>query len=91
MDVVELAKVRKSLARLPHFVVKKLQGWVEDVELQGIREVRKIPGYHDEPLKGNRAGQRSIRLTRGYRANYTEAKDGSVNVIIVEEVNKHEY
>jgi proteic killer suppression protein len=73
------------------FVVKKLQGWVEDVELQGIREVRKIPGYHDEPLKGNRAGQRSIRPTRGYRAIYTEAKDGSINVIIVEEVNKHGY
>jgi len=42
--------------------------WVAAVELDGVEEVRKAPGYHDEPLKGSRAGQRSIRLSRSYRA-----------------------
>ncbi len=36
----------------------------------GLSEVRKVPGYHDEPLKGQRKGQRSIRLSRSYRAIY---------------------
>jgi proteic killer suppression protein len=59
--------------------------------MKGLREVRKIPGYHDEPLKGQRKGERSVRLTKGYRAIYVEEHDGTINLIILEEVNKHEY
>jgi proteic killer suppression protein len=54
-------------------------------------EVRKIKGYHDEPLKGNRAGQRSIRLNRAYRAIYEIRKDGATELVNVEEVNNHDY
>lgn len=57
---------------------------------RGLEEVRKVPGYHDEPLKGQRAGQRSIRLSRAYRAIY-EIKSDGVEFVLVEEVNKHEY
>ncbi len=46
--------------------------------------------HHDEPLKGDRKGQRSIRLSRSYRAIYRVVKDHVV-FILVEEVNKHEY
>lgn len=88
---MDLKPVRKSLKKLPSFVVDKLNAWVRSVERAGIREVRKIPGYHDEPLKGQRVGQRSIRLTKAYRAIYTETTQGSVELIVVEEVNKHEY
>jgi proteic killer suppression protein len=49
-----------------------------------------VPGYHDEPLKGDRAGQRSIRLSRAYRAIY-EIKEDTVKFLSVEEVNKHKY
>ena len=58
---------------------------------RGLREIRKLPGYHDEPLKGDRLGQRSIRLNKAYRAIYIQEKDGAINLIIIEEVNKHEY
>lgn len=91
MTQVQLNKVIKQLRKLPTFVVDKLNAWVRSVETEGIREVRKIPGYHDEPLKGDRRGQRSIRLTKAYRAIYTESKTGEIEFIIVEEVNKHEY
>lgn len=91
MDRVIFAKVNKQLKRLPQFIVLKLLAWAKSVELKGLREVRKIPGYHDEPLKGHRQGQRSIRLSKGYRAIYIEDLDGSVNLVIIEEVNKHEY
>lgn len=64
--------------------------WVMAIELQGLEEVRKVPGYHDEPLKGERAGQRSIRLSRSYRAIY-EIKEDQVTFVSVREVGKHEY
>jgi toxin HigB-1 len=84
-------KVEKQLRKVPEYVVDKLRAWAMSVELAGLNEVRKIPGYHDEPLKGDRKGQRSIRLTKSYRAIYTQERDGIINLIILEEVNKHEY
>lgn len=91
MERVVFNKAEKQLKKLPHFVVDKLIAWARSVELKGLREVRKIPGYHDEPLKGDRLGQRSIRLTKAYRAIYVEEADGEINLIVLEEVNKHEY
>lgn len=91
MDKVIFDKVHKQLRKLPNHVVTKLLTWAQSVELKGLREIRKLSGYHDEPLKGIRQGQRSIRLNKGYRAIYIEEDDGSINLIIIEEVNKHEY
>ena len=91
MTSVDLHLVAKSLRKLPEFVIDKLNAWVRSVQNYGIREVRKVPGYHDEPLKGQRKGQRSIRLTKAYRAIYSEHLNGELEIILVEEVNKHEY
>jgi hypothetical protein len=70
-------------------------GGVAAVEDQGLEEVRRIPGYHDEPLRGDRAGQRSIRLSRSYRAFYIvchrQEEDQTLEFVSVEEVNKHDY
>lgn len=76
---------------MPHYIVRKLQGWVNDIENIGLNETKKIPGYHDEPLKGNRIGQRSIRLNKAYRAIYIVDQKGNVEIIKVLEVNKHDY
>ncbi len=83
-------KVEKIIYKLPYHVAVNLTKWIEDVELRGVEEVRKIPGYHDEPLHGKREGQRSIRLTRKYRAIY-EIRKGEIEFIEIVEVNKHEY
>lgn len=56
-----------------------------------LGEVRKIPGYHDEPLKGTRTGQRSIRLSKAYRAIYEIDQEGKIEIVKVLEVNKHDY
>ena len=53
--------------------------------------MRKTPGYHDEPLRGERQGQRSIRLSRAYRAIYIIKNDREIEFVSVEEVSKHEY
>ena len=79
----------KQLSRLPWYIAEALQYWVEAVEYKGITEVRKSRGYHDEGLKGQRIGQRSVRLNRAYRVIYLEKNEGLE--ILVVEVNKHEY
>ncbi len=62
---VEINKrVLKQLRKLPQHIADALLEWVLAVEELGLQEVRKIPGYHDEPLRGNRAGQRAIRFSR---------------------------
>ena len=78
-------------------IVRNLQKWALQVEELGIEEIRKIPGYHDEPLRGDREGQRSVRLSRSYRAFYIEYSENdqtqqeSINIVSVEEVSKHDY
>ena len=63
--VVEVAvSIKKNLHKIPLPIKKKLFTWVAAVEERGLNEVRRIPGYHDEPLKGDRQGQRSIRLDK---------------------------
>ena len=88
---VELSKLaRKQLKRMPLHIIENLASWVDEVETCGLAEVRKVPGYHDEPLRGDRQGQRSIRLSRAYRAIYV-VKDDGVEFVSVEEVSKHDY
>lgn len=88
-QVVLNKRTQKQLKKLPLHIVSKLRRWAEDVEEFGIAEIRAIPGYHDEPLTGNMAGRRSIRLSKAYRAFYIEHDD--MIVIEVIEVNKHDY
>lgn len=90
MTQVSFARVLKELRKLPLHIQEKALNWAEDVEEYGLPMVRKTPGLHDEPLKGNRAGQRSIRLSRSYRLIYTVIED-KVIIVKVLEINKHEY
>ncbi|WP_235046318.1 type II toxin-antitoxin system RelE family toxin [Bdellovibrio bacteriovorus] len=88
---VELGKyAKKALGRIPKYIVANLLDWVQEVEDKGLEKVRKIPGYHDEPLLGAWKGYRSIRLSRSYRAIYFE-DDGELKIITIVEVSKHEY
>lgn len=88
--VIISKKAQKDIQKVPHYIADKLDEWIESIETDGLQETRKIPGYHDEPLKGKRQGQRSIRLSRSYRAIYEIRKQG-IEFVSIEEVNKHEY
>lgn len=88
-SVVVTKFAEKQIKKIPQQIKQALRYWAESVERFGIREIRKLPGYHDEPLKGDRKGQRSVRLNRAYRAIYIETKDG-IEITVIE-VNKHEY
>ncbi len=80
----------KQLKKVPHFILNKLETWIHAVEIEGLERVRHITGYHDEPLKGTRSGQRSIRLNLAYRAIYVVEKN-TVEFVNILEVNKHDY
>lgn len=83
-------RVKKQLKKLPYYIVENLYEWVDAVEKIGLEEVRKCKGYHDEPLEGDRKGERSIRLSKSYRAIYIVVND-KITFAYVEEVNKHDY
>ncbi len=90
--IVKLTKKAEAgLRKLPAHVIDKLYLWVDLIETEGLREARKISAFHDEPLKGKRRGQRSIRLNKAYRAFYIEKAAGGIELVEVIEVNKHEY
>ncbi len=57
------------------------------MEEEGLEEACKVSGFHDELLGEKRAGQRSIRPSKAYRAIYRVDDSGAV----VEEVSKHDY
>lgn len=91
MDIVILShKFEKDLKKIPDYIQIKFYSWVEDVEKFGLEQIRKIKGYHDEPLKGQRKGQRSIRLSKSYRVIYV-VEDNIPRVVEVIDINKHNY
>jgi proteic killer suppression protein len=84
-------RVEKQARKLPGRVLRKLKTWTYLVEEIGLEEVRKTPGYHDEPLVGRRRGTRSIRLSGAYRAFYRLVQENGDVSVSVEEVSKHGY
>ena len=93
MDITEVALSKQAIRDLktvPHYIVKKLQAWIDAIEHEGLLTTRKISGYHDEPLKGDRQGQRSIRLNKQWRAIYSIINT-KIEFLLIEEVTPHDY
>jgi len=84
-------RAERDLERVPGRVARKLYVWVDAVEDEGLEIVRRIPGFHDEPLQGLWHGYRSIRLSREYRAIYRITSNEGLELVYVEKVTKHEY
>ena len=89
--VVIAERARRQLRPAPRHIVDKLMAWIEAVEEDGLEATRRVPGFHDEPLKGKRRGQRSIRLSRKWRAIYEIRTDSGSQLVSVEEVTPHAY
>jgi toxin HigB-1 len=89
--VVFNRQAQKQLRKAPEQVASKLKAWSLAVARDGLTEVSLIPGYHDEPLKGQRQGQRSIRLNLQWRALYSVEADGTITLVTIEEVTPHDY
>lgn len=87
--IQEHRNVPKSMRYLSSWIVKEYEVWKDLVRRHGPEILRQYPGYHDERLKGDRAGQRSSRLSQQYRVIY--AVDREVVVIYVLEITPHKY
>lgn len=88
---MDLSNVERDLRlKIPNIILEKIKIWVLRVELDGMQKTRMIKSYHDEPLMGDRKGQRSIRLNRKYRLIYMEL-GREVIIVKVLEVNAREY
>ncbi len=79
----------KQLEKVPKHIKNKFMLWLFSVETIGIMETMKSKGFHDEPLKGERYGQRSVRLSQSYRLIY-RLIDNYLRLELLE-VHKHDY
>jgi len=89
--VVLTKRAQRDADRAPLQIKEALFEWARALEEAGLAEARKIRGYHDELLHGDRRGQRSVRLSRQWRAIYTQSERGELIVVSVEEVTPHAY
>ena len=81
--------IKGACKKAPRTVVKKYELWKCLVFRHGPAKLREFPGFHDEKLKGGRAGQRSSRLSLQYRVIY-EVDRKHVTVFVLE-ITPHEY
>lgn len=89
---IEISRfAQKQIKRLPAHIRESLITWVSQITKSGIQAVRRLPGYHDEPLFGRMQGQRSARLSRAYRVIYVETEEEYVTLIAIQGVTKHVY
>ena len=83
-------QAQKGFAKAPQQVQNKLLKWMRDVEAKGLAVVSVQPAYHDEPLTGQRLGQRSIRFNLQWRAIYTLQSNDTLLITLLE-VTPHDY
>lgn len=81
--------IDKACRKLPQSVVKKYELWKGIVFRHGPDKLREFPGFHDEKPKGDRAGQRSSRLSLQYRVIYSVEKE--IVTVLVLEITPHKY
>ena len=81
---------KKEIAKLTQELRDSFQVWVVSVTELGLAEGSKPAGYNLEKLSGNRKGQRSVRLSKGYRVIFTYSK-GEIHIVTVLDVNNHKY
>lgn len=79
---------QKQFKKAPSLIQDKLEDWMLLIEAEGLDFTRTLKGYHDEPLQGNRKGQRSIRLNRQWRAIYEELTG---TIVEIQEITPHDY
>ena len=91
MEVIYTKEARKNLTKVPKNIYNKFLFWLDMIEYLGIVGMRRHPGFNDEVLAGKRTGQRSVRLSKGYRLFYRELPCEHTLIIEIIEVNKHDY
>lgn len=87
--ILEHRRIGRTCRKLPPQVLKKYELWKDIVFRHGPEKLREFPGFHDEALLGERAGQRSSRLSKQYRFIYSVERE--VVTVYVLEITPDEY
>ena len=87
--IFEHRRIGRTCRNLPPQVLKKYELWKDIVFRHGPDKLREFSGYHDEALRGKRAGQRSSRLSLLYRVIYSVERE-TVTVYVLE-ITPHKY
>ena len=87
--IQEHRSIEKIIRKIPSWIVKEYEVWKNLIYGHGPKILNQFPGYHDEPLKGDRKGQRSSRLSLKYRVIY--GVDKSTITVYVLEITAHPY
>lgn len=92
VKVVFTKIAKKQICKIPNEILEVVQKWILTIEVIGIGNTRKLggKGLHDEPLKGELKGLRSIRLNKSWRLYHKEL-DGIPKIVSIERVDKHQY
>lgn len=88
-QINEHRDIQKICHKLPIHVVKKYELWKEIIFRHGPEKLREFPGFRDESLEGELAGQRSSRLSLQYRVIYSVERD--VITVYVLAITPHKY
>ncbi len=89
MVVIKFTKqFEKDAQKTPLVIVEKVYKWIRQVETFGLFRVRLSKGLHDEPLKGKRKGQRSVRLNQQWRLIYDQKTSELLELL---EITPHDY
>jgi len=87
--VLENKEVIKALKKVPVYIQTKYSHWKRLVVIEGLCKMAEVRSFNFEKLKGDRFGQYSCRLSRGYRIIF-EIRNEELCVLVLE-INKHEY
>ena len=87
--VIEDKDVVKALKKAPAHIRSNYLYWKRLIMNDGLYKMTEIRGFNFEKLKGDRMGQYSCRLSRGYRVIF-EIRNEELYVLVLE-MNKHEY
>ena len=83
-DIFNGGSSKKSRATLPRDLLAVARRKMSQLQAARTLEDLRLPGNHLEALKGDRAGQWSIRINDKYRVCFTPAGSNFLNVEIVD-------
>lgn len=88
-QIREHRSIAGTCRKIPPLVVKKYELWKNIVFRHGPEKLKEFPGFHDEPLKGDRDVQRSSRLNLQYRVIYFVERE--IVTVCVLDITPHKY
>lgn len=89
-EVRESKTFAKQISKAEGHVKVKYFTWYESVKSRGLLSVQKEIVWKDHELKGDRKGQRSIKLGGKWRAIYIILND-EIEIIEMQELTPHDY